>query len=172
MNAVSADPRVLAAVVRAVLDEALDRHRFTLADAQRLAAVAEAKATAMEVPIVFAAVDAAGGLMLLHRMEGALPASTELAADKAFTASRFRMATHELGILSQPGQPLYGVQTSHQGRVVLFGGGYPCRVRGTPVGAIGISGGTVEEDMAIATHALRAFSDETGQPPAGGQTHG
>ncbi|KAA5607065.1 heme-binding protein [Roseospira marina] len=149
----------LATLVRGAVDQALARTRLTLAGARRLAEAAEAEGRTMGVPIVVAVVDAAGGLMLLHRMDGALPASTELAANKAFTAVQFRMATHELGALAQPGQPLYGVGASHQGRIVLFGGGYPCRAGETLIGGLGISGGTVDEDMAIATQALRAFSD-------------
>lgn len=144
---------------------------LTLDVARRMAYLVGQLAGEMALPVVFAAVDAGGSLILVHRMDGALPASLELAINKAFTAAAFRLPTHGLGELAQPGGALYGVQTSHQGRVVLFGGGYPVRRDGGVVGAIGVSGGTVEQDMQIASQVLRTFFEKTGLCPEGGNSH-
>jgi uncharacterized protein GlcG (DUF336 family) len=76
--------------------------------------------------------------------------SAELAIDKAFTAQIFNNRTDALGALAQPGAELYGIQHSHGGRVMVFGGGIPIRFEGRTIGAIGVSGGTVAEDIAIA----------------------
>jgi uncharacterized protein GlcG (DUF336 family) len=119
-----------------------------------LAEVAEGEAAKLGVPMSIAVVDSEGGLQLFKRMDGTLPASTELAVSKAFTAAVLRMPTHQVGELSQPGQPLYGIQHTHHGRIILFGGGYPLRVQGQVVGGIGISGGSVEEDMQVAQPAV------------------
>ena len=98
-------------------------------------------------------VDAEGGLQLFKRMDGTLPVSTELAVSKAYTAAILRMPTHKVGELAQPGAALYGIQHTHNGRIILFGGGYPLCMDGEVVGAIGVSGGTVEQDMQVAQPA-------------------
>ncbi len=119
-----------------------------------LAEVAEAEAAKLGVPMSIAVVDSEGGLQLFKRMDGTLPVSTELAVSKAFTAAVLRMPTHQVGELSQPGAALYGIQHTHNGRIILFGGGYPLKVNGHVVGGIGISGGSVEEDMQVAQPAV------------------
>jgi uncharacterized protein GlcG (DUF336 family) len=144
---------------------------LTLAEARSMADQAGKLAGELAIPVIVAVVDAAGSLILVHRMDGALPASLELAINKAFTAAAFRLPTHDLGGLAQPGGPLYGVQSSHQGRVVLFGGGYPIQRGGSVVGAIGVSGGTVEQDMHIAHQVIRNFAEEAGLCPEGGNSH-
>ena len=141
---------------------------FGLSTAKALAASAEDKAREMGLAVVVSVANGQGQQILFHRMEGSLPASAELAGDKAWTAAAFRMATDELGRLAQPGQMLFGVEASHGGRVVLFGGGFPCWCDGTVVGAIGISGGTADEDMVIARHALKNLSNMSGQCPVKG----
>lgn len=127
---------------------------FSLENLQRMAERAREKAEAMGVPVVFAAVDSGGNLMLLHRMEGALLGSVDVATGKAYTANAFKMPTDELGAVSQPGGPLYSIHATNLGKVVLFGGGFPYVTDGQVVGGIGVSGGSVEEDMAIAQYAL------------------
>ncbi len=134
--------------------------RFDLAAAKRMAEAAEAKATEIDVPVVFAAVDAGGNLILLHRMTDSLLGSLDLAINKAFTAAAFKLPTHALKDQAAPTGDLYGIQNSHGGRVVVFGGGMPIFVDGTIRGGIGVSGGTVDEDMTIANHALTAAHKE------------
>jgi uncharacterized protein GlcG (DUF336 family) len=98
-------------------------------------------------------------LQFFKRMDGTLPVSTELAVSKAYTAAAVRMPTHKLGELAQPGGELYGIQHTHNGRIVLFGGGYPLCVAGQVVGGIGVSGGTVEQDMRVAEPAVNLLHD-------------
>ncbi|MDO5115147.1 MAG: cob(I)yrinic acid a,c-diamide adenosyltransferase [Synergistaceae bacterium] len=127
---------------------------FTLENMKRMAEAAEKKAKEMGVPIVFAAVDMGGNPVLLHRMEGSLLASIDIALNKAYTAASLKMSTDALGKISRPGEFLYGVQNTNQNRIVIFGGGFPYKYKGEIVGAIGVSGGTVDEDMEIAVSAL------------------
>ena len=127
--------------------------------AEIVAGIAEGEAANLEVPMAIAVVDAEGGLQLFKRMDGALPVSTELAIGKAYTSAAVRMPTHKLGELAQPGGALYGIQHTHQGRIVLFGGGYPLYLDGRVAGAIGVSGGTVEQDMLVAEPAANMLAD-------------
>ncbi|MCC5910640.1 MAG: heme-binding protein [Clostridiaceae bacterium] len=126
----------------------------TLETVKKMAQAAEEKAEALGVPIVFAAVDAGGNLMLLHRMEKAFFTSVEIAINKAFTSAALRIGTDQVAPLVQPGESLYGLQLTNDCKIVPFGGGFPIKVDGEVVGAIGVSGGSVEEDMAIASHAM------------------
>ena len=127
--------------------------------ARLLGDLAEAEAAAVSVPVTLAVVDGEAGLVYLARMDGALPASRDLAVAKAQTAASLRMATDEVGRLAQPGAPLYGIQDVHPGRVVLFGGGLPVRLGGTVVGGIGVSGGTVEQDVEIVDSVVEALAE-------------
>ena len=117
------------------------------------------EAARMGVPMSVAVTGEEGGLRAFISMDGALPASVEIAVNKAYTAAILRMPTHELGELARPGGTLYGIQEGHGGRIVLFGGGFPLKIGGRVVGGLGVSGGTVEEDMRAAEPALRALSE-------------
>ena len=127
--------------------------------AEILVHAAEAEAGNLGVPMAVAIVDSEGGLQMFTRMDGALPVSTELAVSKAYTAASLRMPTDEVGKLAQPGQALYGIQHTHQGRIVLFGGGLPLCLDGEVVGAIGVSGGTVEQDVQVALPAVKTLQE-------------
>ena len=118
--------------------------------ARILGLAAEKEARTLGVPMAVSLVDGEGLPLFFGRMDGALPAATEIAVSKAYTASVLQMPTHEVGKLAQPGCTLYGIQNTHGGRIVLFGGGFPLRLGGKVAGGIGISGGTVEEDMRVA----------------------
>ena len=132
--------------------------RFDLAAAKRIAERAEARSAELGVPVVIAAADAGGNLMLLHRIEGALLASIEIAINKAWSAVAFQAPTATLGPLATGDGPLPGLADTNSGRVVLFGGGVPVYVDGELAGAIGISGGTAEQDVDIATCALQDWN--------------
>lgn len=132
--------------------------RFDLAAAKRIAERAEARSAELGVPVVIAAADAGGNLMLLHRVEGALLASTEVAINKAWSAVAFQAPTATLGPLATEDGPFPGLADTNSGRVVLFGGGVPVHVDGELAGAIGISGGTAEQDVDIATCALQDWN--------------
>lgn len=119
-----------------------------------LGSIAERAAYNMGLAMAIAVVDHEGLLQYFVRMEGTLPASTELAISKAYTAAALRMSTREVGQLALPGKPLYGIQHTHAGKIVLFGGGFPLRLQRAVAGGIGISGGTVEEDERVASAVL------------------
>ncbi|NLM04732.1 MAG: cob(I)yrinic acid a,c-diamide adenosyltransferase [Clostridiales bacterium] len=135
-------------------------YKLTLDIAKKIAQAAETKANEIGVPIIISVVDEGGNLLLLHRMEDALLASIDISINKAYTSAFLKTATHEISKLTQPGEPLYGLQWTNNNRMVIFGGGYPLKVGDRVIGAIGVSGGTVEEDMTIASHALRTFEME------------
>ena len=127
--------------------------------ARILGAIAESRALEMAVPMAIALVDEKGGLLFFGRMDDTLPASTEIAISKAYTAAALRMPTSEVGKLAQPGGMLYGIQHTLEGKIVLFGGGIPLRLDGKVAGGIGISGGTVEEDIQVAVPAAEALAE-------------
>jgi uncharacterized protein GlcG (DUF336 family) len=130
---------------------------ITLEDAKRMLSAAEAKAASLGIPYNIAVVDAGGHLVAFLRQDGALIGSIDLAIDKAATARIFDKTTSTLATLSQPGEPLFGIQESNSGKVVIFGGGIPVMFRGNIVGAVGASAGTVEQDIAVAEAAAAAL---------------
>jgi len=92
--------------------------------------------------------------------DGALIVSVDIAIDKAATARIFDKATSDLATLAQPGKPLFGIQASNAGKVVIFGGGVPVVLDGTIVGAVGASAGAVEQDIAVAEAAITALTQK------------
>ena len=124
-----------------------------------LSHVAVAQAEALEVPMVVAFSDDSADLIFFGKMKGALPASSDIAINKAYTAAALRIPTHEVGRLAQPSQKLYGLQYAMGRSIVLFGGGLPLMTSGRVIGAVGISGGTVDEDIAVA-EAVRDALDQ------------
>jgi ATP:cob(I)alamin adenosyltransferase len=133
---------------------------FDLEVVKRAAAAAEAKGASIGLPIVFAACDAGGNLMLVHRQADSLLASIAIAQDKAFTAAGLKLPTAALADAAGPGGPLNGIASSHDGHICIFGGGIPIFVDGVIVGGLGVSGGTVDEDIDVVTCALRAIQQE------------
>ncbi len=101
--------------------------------------------------------------MHFQRMDRAEIAGPTLAVDKAFTAVAHRIETAELGPLTAPGAPLWGLQANGGGRYVVFAGGLPCWYDGVVVGGVGVSGGTPEEDAACARAALSVFQVAAGE---------
>jgi len=97
-------------------------------------------------------------LLLLHRMEEALLISIKVSMNKAYTANALKMPSNELAELIVPGAEFYSLQNLDDGRIIAFGGGIPYKVDDKVVGAIGVSGGSAEEDMEIAQYALRQVS--------------
>jgi uncharacterized protein GlcG (DUF336 family) len=127
---------------------------LTLDNAKRMLAAAEAKAEDFGLAYNIAVVDAGGHLLAFARQDGALIGSIDLAIDKATTARIFDKKTSDLARLSQPGTPLYGIQETNAGKVVVFGGRIPVTLNGSIVGAVGASAGTVEQDVAVAEAAI------------------
>jgi uncharacterized protein GlcG (DUF336 family) len=132
---------------------------LTLEDAKQMLSAAEAKAERLGIAYNMAVVDAGGHLLAFLRQDGALIGSIDLAIDKAVTARLFDKATSDLAQLAQSGRPLFGIQESNAGKVVIFGGGIPVLVDGRVVGAVGASAGTVEQDIAVAEAAISALGN-------------
>ena len=130
---------------------------ITLEDAQRVISAARDKAQEIGQPTNVAVVDAGRNLKAFARMEEAWLGSIDIAVDKAFTAMSFKMSTQELGGMSQTGEPLFGINTTNEGRIVIFGGGIPLERDGEFVGAVGVSGGTVDQDQEVAEAGAAAL---------------
>ncbi len=124
-----------------------------------------AKSSELGVAMNVAVVDAGANLKAFHRMDGAWLGSVDISIKKARTARMFDMPTGAIGGLSQPGESLYGIEHSNGG-LISFPGGLPIKDQsGTIIGAIGVSGSSVEDDHAVATagvDAILAVSVQTG----------
>ncbi|MFD4526771.1 heme-binding protein [Streptomyces sp. NPDC058470] len=133
---------------------------LTLDNAARLAAAGLDSATAAGTAMNIAIVDAGGHLVHFSRMDNAWLGSIDLAVKKAKTSVLFRMPSAILGEISQPGGPVYGIEWSNGG-LVSFGGGLPLVAPdGQTVGAVGVSGGTAEQDVLVAEACVQAFASE------------
>jgi len=129
----------------------------TLRDAQAVVHAARAKADELGVPMNIAVVDEGNNLVAFARMDGAWLGSIDIAQNKAYTARAFDMETRRLAPLAQPGGPLYGIEASNDGNLIVFAGGIPLTARGRVVGAIGVSGGSIEQDQEVAEAGAAAF---------------
>lgn len=130
---------------------------LTLSNARTLIAAAEAKAAEIGQPMNIAVVDAGGNLIAHVRMDGAWIGSIDISINKAFTARAFDISTKDLGDNSQPGQQFYGIHASNGGRIMIFAGGIPVKQGGQVVGAIGVSGGSGEQDQSVAEAGAAAL---------------
>ncbi|ACA20539.1 protein of unknown function DUF336 [Methylobacterium sp. 4-46] len=128
----------------------------TIEEAEKAIAAARAKAQAIGTQMCIAVVDSGGNLKAFSRMDDAWVGSIDIAQKKARTALFFGMPTGQIGALSQPGGPLYGIEHSNGG-LITFPGGIPIVDKdGVMSGAIGVSGSTVEDDHAVAEAGARA----------------
>lgn len=130
---------------------------ITIEEAQQIISAAEHKAQEIGQPMNVAVMDAGRNLKAFHRMDGAWVASIDIAIDKAFTSAGRGLSTKEIGEMAQPGQPLFGIHTTNGGRIVIFAGGLPLTRDREVVGAIGVSGGTVDQDQEVAEAGVAAF---------------
>ena len=120
---------------------------------------AEQRAEEIDNPMVVTVVDRGGNLIAQHRMDDAWLASVSISRNKAYTATALDTPTHELTEPSQPGNSLYGLESCDEGRLVVFGGGYPLERDGEIVGAIGASGGEVSQDRDVAEAGVDAWHE-------------
>jgi len=130
---------------------------ITLEDARKVIAAAERKAEALGQPMNIAVVDAGGNLVAHVRMDGAWIGSIDISIKKAFTSRAFDIATKDLAQHSQSGGQFFGIHASNDGRIMIFAGGVPLKRDGRVVGAIGVSGGSGEQDHAVAEAGASAF---------------
>ena len=129
----------------------------TLADARRVIAAAEQKAAEIGQPMNIAVVDSGANLVSHARMDGAWIGSIDISINKAFTSKAFDIATKDLATHSQSGGQFFGIHVSNRGRIMIFAGGIPLKRDGKVVGAIGVSGGSGEQDHAVADAGAGAF---------------
>ena len=127
----------------------------TLAKAREMGRAALAKAEEMDIAIAVCVVDKGGNVVLKARMDGAGYLPGQFAEDKAWTAAGLGFATADVAPIVQPGAMAFGI--THP-RVVPFGGGIPLRGGDEVVGGVGVSGGTVDDDIAVAEAALAVWS--------------
>jgi uncharacterized protein GlcG (DUF336 family) len=104
-----------------------------------------------------AVVDDGNNLTAFARMDGAWLGSIDIAQNKAYTARSFDLSTKDLAPLAQPNQPLFGIDASNQGQLIIFAGGIPLIDGEEVVGAVGVSGGSVEQDQEVAEAGVSAF---------------
>ena len=128
-----------------------------LADAQRVIAAAQKKAAEIGQPMNIAVADAGGNLVAHVRMDDAWIGSIDISISKAFTSRAFDISTKDLAAEAQPGKQFYGIHASNGGRIMIFAGGIPLRRDGKVVGAVGVSGGSGDQDHAVAEAGAAAF---------------
>ena len=117
------------------------------------------RANILGIPVVVAVSSDSGNIIAVEAMDGALPASFDIAVNKAFTSATVRISTEELSKLSQPNGPLYGIQNTNKGRIIVFGGGNTLTYKGKHYGGVGVSGGTAEEDTLLCKEASHIFEE-------------
>lgn len=130
---------------------------ITLEQAEKMIAVAKNKSTELDTKMNIAVVDSGANLVAFARMDGAWLGSLDISIKKAKTARFFDMNTGIIGELSQPGGSLYNIEHSNGG-LITFPGGVPVKDgNGNVIGAIGVSGSTVENDHAVAEAGATAL---------------
>ncbi|GHA26277.1 hypothetical protein GCM10007103_04530 [Salinimicrobium marinum] len=123
---------------------------ITLLQAEKIISAAKEKAKDLNTKMNIAVVDAGANLISFQRMDGAWLGSIDIAIKKAKTARYFDMNSGEIGNLSQPGGPLFNIEHSNNG-LITFPGGIPItNGAGEILGAVGVSGSTVDNDHAVA----------------------
>ncbi|QPZ38556.1 GlcG/HbpS family heme-binding protein [Paramicrobacterium chengjingii] len=129
----------------------------TLEDARRVIAAAERRADEIGQPMNIAVVDAGGNLVAHVRQDGAWIGSVDISISKAWTSRAFDIATKDLGENSQPTQQFFGIHATNNGKVAIFAGGIPLTQDGTVVGAVGVSGGSGDQDQTVAEAGVAGF---------------
>lgn len=127
--------------------------------AKKVIEAAEDRAKEVGQPMVVTVANSEGNLIAQHRMDDAWLASVSISRNKAYTAAALDMPTHELAEPSEPGNSLYGLQTTDDNDIVIFGGGYPLERDGEIVGAIGASGGEVSQDREVAEAGVERWEE-------------
>lgn len=147
----------IARLVGAVID-ALPQGSITLEKANLLIAAVRERAAQMGVKAVVAIADKHANPVSVQCMDDSYIASYDIAVNKAFTVTSLKMPTTALKTLAAPGGSLYGIQFTNSGRIVIFGGGVPLYDKnGNIVGGLGVSGGSEEQDTALAEYGAEWY---------------
>lgn len=151
------DDRNINAIVDTVLKN-VNPSDMTLELAKSLAESVRQKAKAMGVNAVIAVSNKGANPVLVECMDESYIASYDIALGKAYTVVALKMSTGDLKRLAQPDGSLYGIQFTNGGKIVIFGGGEPLyNRRGELIGGLGVSGGTEEQDTALAEYGKKVF---------------
>lgn len=146
-------------IVREVLSQMKATATMNLKLALALMEKVEAEAKRIGVKAVVAVSDASGRPVAIHCTDGAFIGSFDVALNKTYTAVAFQMSTAKLAELAAPGGSLYGIQHTNEGKIVIFGGGEPLYVDGVLIGAIGVSGGTAEQDTYLGAYGQNILKE-------------
>ena len=146
---------IVSALVHDLKDDMDD---MTLEAALSLAEEVKKKAAEMGVKAVVAVANRGANPGLVQCMDDSYNASFDVAQNKAYTSVALKMPTSQLSNLAKPGSPLYGIQHTNAGKIVIFGGGEPLmNKQGKVIGALGVSGGSESEDTALAAYGKEIF---------------
>ena len=157
------DEREIRSIVQTVVEQLQPVPEIKLKCAMRLAEKVKAKAKEMGVNAVIAVSNRSANPILVECMDDSYIASYDIAVNKAFTVVSLKMPTSRLKELAQPGGSLYGIQFTHGGKIVIFGGGEVLTDgKGNIVGGLGVSGGTEEQDTALALYGKQIFENSGG----------
>lgn len=132
---------------------------ITLSQARRLIAKVEEKAAQIGVRAVVAVTNIAARPVAVECMDDSFIASYDVALNKAFTVVALKMSTIELKSITKPGDSLYGIQFTNDGKIVVFGGGDPLRYNGAIIGGLGVSGGTEEQDTMLSAYGASVLPE-------------
>jgi uncharacterized protein GlcG (DUF336 family) len=128
-----------------------------LEDARRVIRAAESKAVEIGQPMNIAVADEGGNIVAHVRMDGAWIGSIDVAMKKAYTSRAFDIETNVLAKHAQSGGEFFGIHVSNNGRIMIFAGGIPLKRDGKVIGAIGVSGGSGDQDQLVAEAGAAAF---------------
>ncbi|MCP1102210.1 uncharacterized protein GlcG (DUF336 family) [Aequitasia blattaphilus] len=151
------DNREIDGAIKRVLHEM--ESGISLKKANILIEKVKEEATAMGLNVVIAVSDRSGHPISVQCMDDAYIASYDVAVNKAFTSVSLKMSTKELSKLCKPGDSLYGIQYTNQGKIIIFGGGEPLKTKGRIVGGLGVSGGSADEDTRLAAFGKKVFEE-------------
>ena len=153
------EEKIISDVVKSVINS-MQNKKVTLEIARKLIHKVEEKAKEMGVKAVVAVANDGGNIVAVECMDESYIASYDIAVNKAFTCAALKMPTTTLKKLAQPGQDLYGIQFTNNGRIVIFGGGVPLCNGDKTIGGLGVSGGSEEQDTLLAEYGERVFLEE------------
>ena len=149
----------LETIISQAAEGAILKEMMTLEVAVKLIEAVEDKAKKMGLAVVVAVSNAAGRPIAVHCMDGAYYGSFDVAINKTFTSTAFQMPTAKLAELCRPGESLYGLQFSNDGKVMILGGGEPLMIGNTMIGALGVSGASAQEDTELAAFGAAALKE-------------
>lgn len=151
--------KIVSNIVEKVLQNINKTPTMTLDIAKKLIDCVEKKADEIGIAVVIAVSDDAGRIKAVHSMDNAYIASYDIAVNKAFTSAGLKMSTAKLSELAQPNMPLYGIEHTNDGKIVIFGGGEPLIVNNKIIGALGVSGGSAKQDTMLAAFGKKMLEE-------------